>query len=69
MLETSLSLFLEAESKKIQYLIGKDVCPEKLIEVNEQIRRTIEKIQYLDRQILEKIDKGLSICGCTDDES
>lgn len=50
MFETSLALFLEAENKKIQYLISKEASPEQILKTNEQMYKIIEKYITLKHQ-------------------
>ncbi len=68
-LETSLAHLIEAESKKIQYLMDKDVCPEILLEMNNQMERILERLHSLDKQLIEEIEQRLSICEYEEDEA
>lgn len=63
LVETSIAHILNAEGEKLQKAIAStsDVC--KLLEVNESVRKTIEKATHMEGILYDKMNALRDLCG------
>mgnify|MGYP000043966939 CR=1 FL=1 len=49
--------------------MDKDVCTEIILEKNNEMERILERLQSLDKELIEEIEQRLSICEYDEDEA